>query len=163
MLNKAYYFSLKMLKWNISIFKEVKEDFYCFVLSLTDFSPELWVILVAFIFTRDLIFYFSTYLMLSSCSVWGTNGQVQQRFTRTWLSWQFAQISGKLQGFGVFSPPFAFSLALKLYLNFKKLGGFSRLPKYARNCQSLCALLGNLHTTKIQMPSSVLQNIKAGI
>lgn len=61
------------------------------------------------------------------------------------------------------TPPLHFSFSLKLYLNFKKLGGFSRPPKHAQNCQSLYALLGNLHTAKIQMPSSVLQNIKTGI
>lgn len=138
MLNKAYYFSLKMLKWNISIFKEVKEDFYCFVLSLTDFSPNLWVILVAFIFTGDLIFLFfnlfNTLFLFSLRHKWSGSAKVHKNMTELTICTNIRQTSGVFVGF--FSP-LHFNFPLKLYLNFKKLEGSQdsqNMPRTVKVC-----------------------------
>lgn len=71
----------------------------------------------------------------------------------------------QILGWGFF--PLHFRFSLKLYLNFREAVGSSgpATPETCteQNSQSLCALPCNLRTTNIQMPSSVLQNIKTGI
>lgn len=71
------------------------------------------------------------------------------------------------QTLGCFSFSLHFRFSLKLYLNFREAVGSSGPATSEtcteQNCQSRCALLCNLRTARIQMPSSVLQNIKTGI